>query len=443
MKEVTEDQEQESERELENTVAQENKTELELENTVEQDKKADGGDKPARIAFPPDLVITAAIAAGPPPTKAETAAAEAKPTVSNILKESLRMDKMASTAIAVIAGAVVLGMLYLGKPVLVTLMSSVLIAFMLEPMVRVMKIIHIPRWLGSLIAVLLATALLYFACYSFYNKALEFAQEFPKNSGSFRQMFAKVNKGAQELQDTGKQLVTPTPDDKDNKKVITVKPSSASLTENFGTIGELLAILTFIPFLVYFMLTTESHMRVALVRLFRYQNRELAYETLSHIADMIRSFLLGNLIIGLFMSAAGAAVFWYLHIPYFYIVGLVSGFLSLIPYFGVLLALFPPIAAGLGHMDSKGFGLVLLTVLGLHLFSMNVLYPRILGKRLELNPLVITISMLIWGWAWGAMGLILAVPMTGALKIICDNVDVLNPVGALMGESILPEEKTG
>ncbi len=442
MKEVTEDQEQQAELELEKIVEQEKKAELEVENKVEQEKKADSGDQPAKTGIPADLVLTAAIAAGPPPTKAEAAAAEAKPTVSNILEESLRMDKMASTSIAVIAGAVVLGILYFGKPVLVTLMSSVLIAFMLEPMVRVMKIIHIPRWMGSLIAVLLATALLYLACYSFYNKALEFAQEFPKNSGSFRQVFAKVNKGAQELQDTGKELVAPTTDDKD-KKVVTVKPSSSSLTENFGTIGEFLAILTFIPFLVYFMLTTESHMRVALVRLFRYQNREVAYETLGRIADMIRSFLLGNLIIGLFMSAAGAAVFWYLHIPYFYIVGLVSGFLSLIPYFGVVLALFPPLAAGLGHMDSKGFGLVLLTVLGLHLFSMNVLYPRILGKRLELNPLVITMAMLIWGWAWGAMGLILAVPMTGAVKIICDNVDILNPVGALMGESILPEEKTG
>ena len=397
--------------------------------------------KPEKTAIPGDLVITAAIAAGPPPPPAEENAPAIKHSVPHILKQTLRAEKMASVAICIMAGVVVLGVLYIAKPVLVTLLSSILIAFMLEPLVRLFKMIHLPRWMGSLIAVLLATALLYLACYSLYNKALDFAQEIPKYSGNFRQLFAKVNKGAQELQDTGKQLVAPNPDDKD-RKVVTVKPSTSSLTDNFGAISEFLAILTFIPFLVYFMLTTESHMRVALVRLFHYNNREVAYETLSHIADMIRSFLLGNLIIGLFMSVAGAAIFWALHIPYFYLVGLISGFLSLIPYFGVLLALLPPLAAGLGHLNATGFGLVLVTVLGLHLVSMNVLYPRILGKRLELNPLVITIAMLIWGWAWGAMGLILAVPMTGALKIICDNVDVLNPMGALMGESIIPDEKS-
>ena len=397
--------------------------------------------KPEKAILPKDLVITAAIAAGPPPGPLPEPDPGAQLSVPTILHQTLRAEKMASVAICVIAGAVVLGILYLAKPVLVTLLSSVLIAFMLEPLVRVLKLIHVPRWMGSLLAVLLATALLYFACYSLYNKALEFAEEFPKYSGNFRQVFAKVNKGAQELQDTGKQLVAPNPDEKD-KKVVTVKPSTSSLTDNFGTIGEMLAILTFIPFLVYFMLTTESHMRIALVRLFHYENREAAYETLSRIADMIRSFLLGNLIIGLFMAAAGAAIFWALHIPYFYLVGLISGFVSLIPYFGVLLALVPPLAAGLGHLNSTGFGLVLVSVLGLHLISMNVLYPRILGKRLELNPLAITIAMLVWGWAWGAMGLILAVPMTGAIKVICDNVDVLNPMGALLGESIFADDKS-
>ena len=61
-------------------------------------------------------------------------------------------------------------------------------------------------------------------------------------------------------------------------------------------------------------------------------------------------------------------------------------------------------------------------VVGLHLFAMNVLYPMVLGKRLQLNPLAVTISVLFWGWLWGAMGLMLAVPLTGALKIICDNI---------------------
>ena len=73
-------------------------------------------------------------------------------------------------------------------------------------------------------------------------------------------------------------------------------------------------------------------------------------------------------------------------------------------------------------------------VLGLHLVALNVLYPKFLGNRLQLNPLAVTIALLVWGWLWGAMGLILAVPLTGALKIICDNIGRLRPYGAWMGE---------
>ena len=72
--------------------------------------------------------------------------------------------------------------------------------------------------------------------------------------------------------------------------------------------------------------------------------------------------------------------------------------------------------------------------IGLHLIAMNVLYPMILGKRLQLNPLAVTIALLFWGWLWGAMGLILAVPITGAFKIICDHIDRLRPYGAWLGE---------
>jgi predicted PurR-regulated permease PerM len=65
---------------------------------------------------------------------------------------------------------------------------------------------------------------------------------------------------------------------------------------------------------------------------------------------------------------------------------------------------------------------------------MNVLYPKIVGKRLRLNPLVVTLALFFWSWIWGAMGLILAVPLVGATKIICDYVDSLQGVGAWLGD---------
>jgi predicted PurR-regulated permease PerM len=89
---------------------------------------------------------------------------------------------------------------------------------------------------------------------------------------------------------------------------------------------------------------------------------------------------------------------------------------------------------GIGYLTTATFILACLAVVGLHLFAMNVLYPMVLGKRLQLNPLTVTLALLFWGWLWGAMGLLLAIPLTGALKIICDNITRLKPFGAWMGE---------
>jgi predicted PurR-regulated permease PerM len=60
----------------------------------------------------------------------------------------------------------------------------------------------------------------------------------------------------------------------------------------------------------------------------------------------------------------------------------------------------------------------------------------VIGGRLELNPLAVTLGLLIWGWIWGAMGLILAVPVLGAIKIVCDNIEGLEPFGRLLGEGL-------
>jgi predicted PurR-regulated permease PerM len=85
-------------------------------------------------------------------------------------------------------------------------------------------------------------------------------------------------------------------------------------------------------------------------------------------------------------------------------------------------------------MDSQDLVTILIVVLGLHVIAMNVLYPKFLGRRLQLNPLAVSLSLLLWAWIWGAIGLLLAIPMTAAMKIIFDHVESLKPYGAWLGE---------
>ena len=65
---------------------------------------------------------------------------------------------------------------------------------------------------------------------------------------------------------------------------------------------------------------------------------------------------------------------------------------------------------------------------------MNLLYAKIVGRRVRLNPLVVTVSLMFWGLIWGGVGLVLAIPIMAGLKTVCDNVEALEPYGRLLGD---------
>src|SRR4029077_11996385 len=119
---------------------------------------------------------------------------------------------------------------------------------------------------------------------------------------------------------------------------------SRVISASGGTLGEALLAVTFVPFLVYFMLTWKDHAHSSTVRLFPKEHRLVAHRTVGRISTMIRSFIAGNVLVGMLTAAVSTIVFWRLGIPYFYFLGVISGFVSLIPYLGVFLALLPPLA---------------------------------------------------------------------------------------------------
>lgn len=348
--------------------------------------------------------------------------------------ERRRNAKLQAASLIVLATAAVLTLMYFAKPVLVTLLVSILLAFILAPIVDVCDHLRLPRALGSGIAILVLLGFSYGVMYFSYNRAVSFMDDLPKYTERLREMASKLRQRTERIQKTAENVM---PSDQEDKSAVKVRQTSnwvEKITSGAGTITEVVLLMAFIPFLAYFMLSWQEHVRSSTVMLFKLEHRNTAYVTLGLISAMIRSFIVGNLVIGIFISIVSTTVFAFLGLPYFYFLGVLSGFLSLIPYMGVILALVPPIVAGLGQINSEQVLAIIATVLGLHLFALNVLYPNFIGKRLQLNPLAVTITLLFWGWLWGAMGLILAVPITAALKIIFDHVEGLRPWGAWLGE---------
>jgi predicted PurR-regulated permease PerM len=351
-----------------------------------------------------------------------------------LLHASIKVGAAAQVIIAIIAAV---GLIYLLKSVMVTALIAVLLSFVLDPLVTGLSKLHVPRALGASIAVFLLVAACAGLTYLTYNQAVGFAEDLPKYSSRLRDTFAKLRNQTQKLEDTTRAVM---PDPPGAKKAIPVEVRespglSRIVSTSAGQFGELVLSITFIPFLVYFMLTWKMKVHSNTLQLFPKEHRLVAYRTIGRISLMMRSFIVGNLILGLVASGISTVIFWWIGLPYPYFLGIISGFMSLIPYLGVFLALLAPFAAGLGSMTRTNALVIVITVVVLHVLTMNVLYPLIIGKRLRLNPLALSLALLFWAWIWGAMGLILAVPIVGATKIVCDYVDSLRGIGAWLGDS--------
>lgn len=322
---------------------------------------------------------------------------------------------------------------YYGESVLAVLFFSILVSFVLDPLVEVFGIyLRLPRALASLIAVILLLSLLYGVSYASYSRAIAFIDTVPQYSQKIRSILKPFRQQAEKLEKTGEAVREPGPEN-----VIAVRPVTSwsdTLTHGVSTLTEVFLAASFIPFLAYFLLTWKHHARSATVMLFPLHHRHTAYVTLGLISKMLQSFIVGNLLIGLLVAVTSVAIFGLLKVPFFYFIGFLSGFLSLVPYLGVVLAMLPPVLVGLGQMEAGDLLAVIMAVILLHLFALNVLYPKFLGSRLKLNPLAVTIALLFWGWIWGAVGLVLAIPITGAMKIIFDHVESMKPYAAWLGE---------
>ncbi len=322
----------------------------------------------------------------------------------------------------------ILTLCYYAEIVLAVVLVSVLLAFILAPIVDALTFFRLPRFIAAGLAVLMMIAALGGAVYLSYNQGATLIQELPKYTKKIKDQVNVYRKRAETFE-----VLTP----EHEKGVLDVRSTTDwtdILNRGVGSVWQAAFAASFVPFLVFFMLSWQSHVRSSTVMLFPMRSRHTAYITLGRITKMIRSFMVGNLLIGLFIGAASTLVFWILGVPFFYFAGFLSGLLSLVPYLGIVLSLAPPVFVGVGHLESSEMFYVVVTVVGLHVIAMNVMYPLFLGNRLQLNPLAVTISLLFWAWLWGGIGLLLAIPLTAAMKIIFDSVETLRPYGAWLGE---------
>ena len=155
----------------------------------------------------------------------------------------------------------------------------------------------------------------------------------------------------------------------------------------------------------------------------------------SNVTRMVRGFVFGNLVIGAVMGAVTIAVLYVVHLQDAALIGAVSGYLNLVPFVGVILAAILPMGAALfQYHPLSQVTLILFTVATLHMVAGNLLIPRVIGRRVSISPVAATVGILFWGWLWGLIGVLLAVPLTAFVKIVSDAHPSLDKIASLLAE---------
>lgn len=384
---------------------------------------------------------------------------------------SITERKPAQVALNLIAGGVVIALLYFGRDFFVTLVTGITIGFLLEPFVEAFMRLRLPRSFASFLVCAISLTLMYLSGLGIYVQTADLVEDLPRYSSRMNELIDEVvlslegaertvttfivPKRLREPQQAQPPVEPPPSRTARRRQAEPVMPPANTLppavqevrikaeggplvrylTDNIDYVLHVLLLSSFVPFLVYFMLSWRDHLRRAYLQMFTGPGRHAAGRSWQGIGDMARAYVVGNFLLGLTLTLASGIFFYLMHIPYFLLVAPISGFLSLVPYIGLPLAIIPPMLAALPVFKGLAPFLIIASVVGFfHLLALNLLYPKLVGSRVHLNPLAVTIALMFWGVLWGPLGLVFAIPITAGVKAVFDNMPELQAYGKFLGD---------
>lgn len=341
-------------------------------------------------------------------------------------------------SLRVIAAAIILLFCYYAAGVVITLLLSILLAYLLDPAVELLERVHIPRTLGATAMVLILVALVGAIAYSLGSGTANFSEDWPKYSSVLRNaasaVEAKINRIEGRVSEFAPESNAGPPEPS------TPRPPEPGIVHTLilrgiGSLYALFLEITFVPFLVFFMLAGKREVWHGTLQLFPVGRRTQVKETLEDLGRVLRGYLAGMTLVMLMVMVVSSIFFWVIGLDYPVLMGMVCGLLNMVPYIGVVLAWLPAFVIALAKWKSVGIFVLIAGVLtGLHLLALNFVAPQLVGRRVRLNAVAITIALLFWGWVWGGMGLLLAIPITATLRVICDHNESWKPIGRWLGD---------
>ena len=357
-----------------------------------------------------------------------------------------------SFSLALLAVLAVIFMLHWARAIFIPLMLGVMISYALSPPVNLMQKWRIPRAIGAAVLLLGIVGGTGSLVYSLSDDAAKLIETLPdaaqkirlarlKERGTSEGTMEKVQKTATQLEQAASETGAPAPAAPSGVTRVQIEKPKLNVKDYLwmGTKGAVgfAGQLTMVLFLAYFMLVSGDTFRRKLVRITgpTLSKKKITLQVLDEITDQIQRYLLVQIFTSILVGVVTWLAFLWIGLEHAAIWGIAAGVFNTIPYLGPVI-----VTGGTALVAFLQFGTIgmALLVAGISLVITSLegylLTPWLTGRASRMNPVVVFVSVLFWGWLWGVWGLLLGVPIIMIIKAVCDRVEDLKPIGELLGD---------
>jgi predicted PurR-regulated permease PerM len=355
-----------------------------------------------------------------------------------------------SMTLVVLTVLAVLATLKWASAFFIPVMLGFIFSYALSPIVDVLERFRVPRALSAAVLILGILGGAGASVYSFSDDANQLVQSLPeaakklrdsmhRRTGSTDTPLGTMQKAAAQLEQAAAEAGPASPVARGVQRVMIEKPRFDIRDHLWsGTIGlaSLIGQVTVVAFLTFFLLIAGDSFRRKLVKITgpTLSDKKITVQALDEITAQIQRYLLVQVLTSVLVGVATGLSFWALGLEHAAVWGFAGGVLNLIPYIGSAIVTG---AAGLVAFLQFGQINMALAVAGasllIHTIVGNLLVPWLTSRAARMNPVVVFIGVLGWGWLWGVWGLLLGIPILMIVKSVCDRVDHLKPVGEMLG----------
>ena len=218
--------------------------------------------------------------------------------------------------------------------------------------------------------------------------------------------------------------------------------SKGLVGQTVGTALTTLMLVFILPVYIFLLLFYKTLILNFLYETFAEKNSTQVADILKQTKSAIQSYMIGLLIEALIVAAMNSTALLILGVKYAVLLGLIGALLNMLPYIGGLIAIALPVLMATVTKDgfSTQLGIIIAYII-IQFIDNNFLIPKIVSSKVQINALVSILIVLLGGALWGVAGMFLSIPFVAILKIICDRVEGMKPLGKLLGDEIPTKHK--